>query len=163
MKRIFLVLAMAVMFMIPAVVTNAQETELNKAIIVLDDVLVGHAPSILGQFRLPEPVNMVSVILGLGYYNSYDQETELGTESFLPKVGILAGKDGFFGYVMAYPTAGENEWPVEYGLGYDAAITDWVGLRVRYGWYQEKSLTEIEYIQRGMTGELGVGFWVNFF
>jgi len=161
MRKILFALAMAAMLLTPAVAT-AQDTEVNKAIVVLDDVLVGHAPSLLGQFRLPDPMSGLHVIVGMGYFESVETETEV-LQSFLPKVGLLAGRDGFFGYVMAYPTAGDNEWPLEYGLGYDAAITEWVGLRVRYGWYQDKNVEEIEYFQKGVTGELGVGLWFNAF
>ena len=163
MRKIFLILAMAAGLLLGACGSDAQETEVNKAIVVLDDVLVGHAPSLLGQFRLPDPMSAVHVIIGMGYYEGYSVESEVPTKSFLPKVGLLAGRDGFFGYVMSYPTAGENEWPIEYGLGYDAAVADWVGIRVRYGWYQEKNIEEIEYVQTGLTGELGVGLWFNVF
>jgi len=160
MRKIFLILAMAAMLLTPAVAT-AQETEANKAIVVLDDILVGHAPSLLGQFRLPDPMSALHVIVGLGYYEGYNTELDTVTKSFLPKVGLLAGRDGFFGYIMSYPTAGDNEWPIEYGLGYDAVIAEWVGLRVRYGWYQEQLIEEIEFVQTGLTGELGVGLWFN--
>jgi len=152
MRKIFLVALAAIMLTFS--VGLAQEEFENRAIVVLDDVLVGHAPSLVGEWKLP--VSNFSVQAGLAYYK----------EDFVPKVGIVAGQEMFYGIVAAYPT---REWPIEYGVGLQFPITEWGGLRVDYTWLQIKNPDEIEYgqdIPEGYerpTGELGVGFWADLF
>ena len=152
MRKIFLVALMALTLTFS--VGLAQDDFDNKAIVVLDDMLVGHAPSLVGEWVLP--VSNFSVQAGLAYYK----------ENFVPKVGIVAGQEMFYGILAAYPT---REWPIEYGIGLQFPITEWGGLRIDYTWLMIKNPTEIEYDQdvpaesERPEGVLGLGFWADLF
>jgi hypothetical protein len=155
MRKIFLVALMALM--LSFTMGMAQNDFDNKAIVILDDVLVGHAPSIMGEWRLP--VSQFSIGAGVAYFEDGELGTEYGA-TFVPKISLVAGQEMFYGIIATYPT---KEWVVEYGAGLQFPITEWGGLRIDYTWLQIKNPTEIEYNQDGLKGLLGVGFWADLF
>ncbi len=146
MKKILVALCFALMIF--ATTATAESCGDSHSTVILDDALVGHAPSLTLEFDLP--VTPAKAGVGMGYYDGV----------FSPKFTLSAGVEGFFGTVGFYPT---QEWTLEYGVGYQANITEWGGLRVDYTWLQAKNPEAVEYIQEGTEGTLGVGFWVSLF